>query len=190
MLTDNSLRSFSNSHQHSYFALKVLAGLNQERELSSAFLLNLCGKNQIHLYQTVCISTQSTPQTSVFQERDRPKKILTDIFVWKKWCSLPWSGSWGRHAQTNALHDDLKDNCNEDYDFAINYKSKEFITHTHAHICGAFCGKNQSLIKSVWNYTKRHTRPFVLILWTSFRYATNADYRPAGERGKHCCEML
>ena len=27
----NTLRSFSNSHQHSYFELKVLAGLNQER---------------------------------------------------------------------------------------------------------------------------------------------------------------
>ena len=32
-------------------------------------------------------------------------------------------------------------------DFALNYKSKKFITHTH--ICGAFCGINQSLIKSV-----------------------------------------
>ena len=49
--------------------------------------------------------------------------------------------------------------------FAVNYKSKEFITNTH--ICGAFCDINQTLIKSVWNYTKRHPRPFVLILWTS-----------------------
>ena len=121
------------------------------------------------------------------KEIDQKKSWLTYSYE-KKWCSLPWSGSWGRHAQTNALRDDLKDNCNEDYDFALNYKSKEFITHTH--ICGAFCGINQSLIKWVWNYTKRHTRPFVLILWTSFRYATNADYRPAGERGKHCYEML
>ena len=31
LLSGNSLRPFSNSHQHSYFELKVLAGLNQER---------------------------------------------------------------------------------------------------------------------------------------------------------------
>ena len=40
--------------------------------------------------------------------------------------------------------------------------------HTHTHICGVFCDIDQSLIKSVWNYTKRHPRSFVLILWTSF----------------------
>ena len=37
---------------------------------------------------------------------------------------------------------------------------KKFITHTPTN--SAFCDKNQSLIKSVWNYTKRQ------ILWTSF----------------------
>ena len=35
-------------------------------------------------------------------------------------------------------------------------------------ICGAFCDISKSLIKSVWNYTKRCPRPFFLILWTSF----------------------
>ena len=119
------------------------------------------------------------------KEIDQKKSWLTYSFE-KKWCSLPWSVSWGRHAQTNALRDDLKDNCNR---FCTKLQIKK-IHNTHTHICGAFCSINQSLIKSVWNYTKRHTRPFVLILWTSFRYATNADYRPAGERGKHCCEMF
>ena len=38
----------------------------------------------------------------------------------------------------------------------------------NAIICGAFCHINKSLIKSVWNYTKRYPRPFFLILWTSF----------------------
>ena len=33
--------------------------------------------------------------------------------------SLKWL--LGRHAQTNALRDDLKGNCNEDYDFALNF---------------------------------------------------------------------
>ena len=66
-----------------------------KRELSSAFdklLLHLCGKNQTHLYQAVCISTQSTPQTSVFQKRNRQKNILTDLLVWNKMVqsSLKW----------------------------------------------------------------------------------------------------
>ena len=38
----------------------------------------------------------------------------------------------------------------------------------NAIICGAFCDINKSLIKSVWNYTKRYPRPFFFILWTSF----------------------
>ena len=60
------------------------------------------------------------------KEIDQKKSWLTYSYE-KEWCSLPWSGSWGRHAQTNALRDDLKDNCNEDYDFALN-------THTHTHL--------------------------------------------------------
>ena len=39
----------------------------------------------------------------------------------------------------------------------VKYKSKEFITHTHL---WRICNINQSLIKSVWNYTKRYPRPF------------------------------
>ena len=59
------------------------------------------------------------------------KNILTDLFSEMKWSSLPWNGSWGRHAGTNALRDDLKDNCTWDYDFAVNYKKKKnSITHT------------------------------------------------------------
>ena len=38
----------------------------------------------------------------------------------------------------------------------------------NALICGVFCDISKSLIKSVWNYTKRYPRPFFLILWTSF----------------------
>ena len=48
----NTLRSFSKLHQHSYFEPEVLAGLNQERELSSVFdklLVTLCGKHQTNL---------------------------------------------------------------------------------------------------------------------------------------------
>ena len=50
----NTLRSFSKLHQHSYFELEVTAGLNQEREreLSSVFdklLVTLCGKHQTNL---------------------------------------------------------------------------------------------------------------------------------------------
>ena len=49
------------------------------------------------------------------------------------------------------------------------YSTLEIKRIHHALICGAFCDKNKSLIKSVWkNYTKRYPRPFFLILWTSF----------------------
>ena len=44
--------------------------------------------------------------------------------------------------------------------FCSKLPKKKFITHTPTN--SAFCDKNQSLIKSVWNYTKRQ------ILWTSF----------------------
>ena len=60
-----------------------------------------------------------------------------------KWWSLPWNGSWSK-IQIKRIHN----------------------THTHTHLW-RICDINQSLIKSVWNYTKRHPRPFVLILWTS-----------------------
>ena len=72
--------SFSNSHQHSYFELKVLAGLNQERTLSSAFdklLLHLCGKNQTHLYQAVSIR-QKVRHKRVFFRNEIDKKNFLD----------------------------------------------------------------------------------------------------------------
>ena len=51
----------------------------------------------------------------------------------------------------------------------LRFWSKLYIKRIHnALICGAFCDINKSLIKSVWNYTKRYPRPFFLILWTSF----------------------
>ena len=53
--------------------------------------------------------------------------------------------------------------------FCSNYKKKKkkktsYCTHRPMAL---FCDMNQSLIQSVWNYTKRRPRPFVLILWTS-----------------------
>ena len=100
------------------------------------------------------------------KETKSTKKISRLTYSYEiKWSSLLWNGSWGRHADKNALRDDLKDNCNFDYDFVVNYKKRK-IHNTHTDTC-AFCDINQSLIKSVWNYTKRHPRPFVLILWTS-----------------------
>ena len=51
----------------------------------------------------------------------------------------------------------------------LRFWSKLEIKRIHnALLCGALCDINKSLIKSVWNYTKRHPRPFFLILWTSF----------------------
>ena len=100
------------------------------------------------------------------KETKSTKKISRLTYSYEiKWSSLLWNGSWGRHADKNALRDDLKNNCNFDHDFVVNYKKKN-IHNTHTDTC-AFCDINQSLIKSVWNYTKRHPRPFVLILWTS-----------------------
>ena len=86
IIMSETSRSLSNSHQHSYFQIKALSALNREREreLSSAFdkpLVNLCDKNQTYLCQAVCISTQSKPQTSVFQERYRPKNNYLDCFI-------------------------------------------------------------------------------------------------------------
>ena len=63
------------------------------------------------------------------KEIDQKKSWLTYSYE-KKWCSLPWSGSWGRHAQTNALRDDLKDNCNR---FCTKLQIKK-IHNTHTHL--------------------------------------------------------
>ena len=67
-----------------------------------------------------------------FAETKSTKKISWLTYSCEiKWSSLPWNGSWGRHADTNALRDDLKDNCTWDHDFAVNYqKKKNHNTHT------------------------------------------------------------
>ena len=86
-------------------------------------------------------------QEKTKETKSTKKNIPTDFSYEIKWSSLPRNGSWGRHADTNALSDDLKDNCNFDYDFVVNYKEKK-IHNTHTDTC-AFCDINQSLIKSV-----------------------------------------
>ena len=96
------------------------------------------------------------------------KNILTDLFVWNKMVqsSLKWLlGSSRRYKRLTwrsqgQLHLRLW--------FCSNYKKKKKKTSLCTHRRMAlFCDMNQSLIKSVWNYTKRHPRPSVLILWTS-----------------------
>ena len=67
-----------------------------------------------------------------------------------KWCSLPWSGPRGRHAETDALRDDLQDNCKQGLRF---WGKLEITRNYNALIYGAFCDINKSLVKSVWNYT-------------------------------------
>ena len=148
----NTSRSFSNSHQLSYFQIKALADLNQEREreLSSAFdkpLVNLCGKNQTYLCQAVCISTQSKPQTSVFQERNRPKN---NYLLWNKMVqsSLKWPlGSSRRDKRLAWL-------SQGQLQTRLRFWSKLEIKRIHnALVCGAFCDINKSLTKLVSNHT-------------------------------------
>ena len=69
------------------------------------------------------MSTQSTPQISDFQKIDRRKNILTVSYSYEiKWCSLPYSGPRDRHTETNALRNDLNDNCKQDYGSEANWK--------------------------------------------------------------------
>ena len=69
------------------------------------------------------MSTQSTPQISDFQKINRQKNILTVFYSYeKKWCSLTCIWPRDRHAETNALRDDLNDNCKQDYDSEANWK--------------------------------------------------------------------
>ena len=61
------------------------------------------------------------------KEIDQKKSWLAYSYE-KKWCSLPWSGSWVvTHRQTPCV----TISRTTAIDFALNYKSKEFITHTH-----------------------------------------------------------
>ena len=108
---------------------------------------------------------QRTQQTSDLQKGNRPKKYLDWLIQWNEMVqsSLKWLlGSSRRYKRLTwrsqgQLH--LRPW------FCSKLPKKKIITHTPTHY--AFCDMNQSLIKSVWNYTKRHPRPFVLILWTS-----------------------
>ena len=69
------------------------------------------------------MSTQSTPQISDFQKINRQKNILTVFHSYEiKWCSLTCIEPRDRHAETNALRDDLNDNCKQDYDSDANWK--------------------------------------------------------------------
>ena len=69
------------------------------------------------------MSTQSTPQISDFQKINRQKNILTVSYSHEiKRCSLTCIGPRDRHAETNALRDDLNDNCKQDYDSEANWK--------------------------------------------------------------------
>ena len=98
------------------------------------------------------------------ETKSTKKNIPTDLFVWNKMVqsSLKWLlGSSRRYKG-------LTWRSQGQLQFWLRFcsKLKKKIHNTHTDTC-AFCDINQSLIKSVWNYTKRHPRPFVLILWTS-----------------------
>ena len=151
----NTSRSFSNSHQHSYFQIKALAGLNQERyikrELSSAFdkpLANLCGKNQTYLCQAVCISTQSKPQTSVFQKWNRPKNNHLDCFIVKK-----WNGAIFLEVALGVVTQRQTPCVTISRTTAHKTTKLELKRIHNALLCGAFCDINKSLPKLVSNYT-------------------------------------
>ena len=69
------------------------------------------------------MSTQSTPQISDFQKINKRKNILTVSYSYEiKWCSLPCRGARDCTTETNALRDDLNDNCKQDYDSEANWK--------------------------------------------------------------------
>ena len=108
---------------------------------------------------------QSTPQISDFQKIKRQKIswLCLILINTKVQSSLKWlSGSshrdkrlaWGTQGHPQRR---------------LRFCSTLEIKRIHkALICDAFCDVNKSLIKLVWNYTKRYPRPFFLILWTSF----------------------
>ena len=65
---------------------------------------------------------QSTPQISDFQKIKRQKIswLCLILINTKVQSSFKWLS--GRHTETNALRDELKDNCKEDYDSAAHWK--------------------------------------------------------------------
>ena len=91
------------------------------------------------------------------------KKISTVLFLWNKTVqsSLKWLLESSRRGKSLAWRSQGQ------LQTRLRFWSKLWIKQIrNALICGAFCDINKSLIKSVWNYTKRYPRPFVLILWT------------------------
>ena len=111
------------------------------------------------------MSTQSTPQRSDFQKIKRLKISWLCLILMnrKVQSSLKWlSGSSHRDKR-------LAWRTQRQLQRRLRFCSTLEIKRIHnALICGAFCDTNKSLIKSVWNHTKRYPRPFFLILWTSF----------------------
>ena len=100
-----------------------------------------------------------------YRTKSTKKKISTVLFLWNKMVqsSLKWLLGSSRRGKRLAWRSQGQ------LQTRLRFWSKLYIKRIHnALICGAFCDIHKSLIKSVWNYTKRYPRPFVLILWTSF----------------------
>ena len=108
---------------------------------------------------------QAFYRKEIDQKKIYQKKISTVLFLWNKTVqsSLKWLLGSSRRGKRLAWRSQGQ------LQTRLRFWSKLWIKKIHnALICGAFCDINKSLIKSVWNYTKRYLRPFVLILWTSF----------------------
>ena len=107
------------------------------------------------------MSTQNTPQISDFQKIKIQKISWLCLILMNR--TLKWlSGSSHRDKR-------LAWRTQGQLQRRLRFCSTLEIKRIHnALICGAFCDMNKSLIKSVWNHTKRYPRPFFLILWTSF----------------------
>ena len=108
---------------------------------------------------------QAFYRKEIDQKKIYQKKISTVLFLWNKTVqsSLKWLLGSSRRGKRLAWRSQGQ------LQTRLRFWSKLWIKKIHnALICGAFCDINKSLIKSVWNYTKRYPRPFFLILWTSF----------------------
>ena len=111
--------------------------------------------------KTPCMSTQSTPQISDFQKIKRQKISWLCLILMNR--TLKWLSRSSHRDKRLAWR------TQGQLQRRLRFCSTLEIKRIHnALICGAFCDINKSLIKSVWNHTKRYPRPFFLILWTSF----------------------
>ena len=111
------------------------------------------------------MSTQSTPQISDFQKIKRQKISWLCLILMnrKVQSSLKWLLVSSHRDKRLAWR------TQRQLQRRLRFCSTLEIKRIHnALICGAFCDINKSLIKSVWNHTKRYPRPFFLLLWTSF----------------------